>query len=209
MDIKGLYLSPAFVSALALAGCVTSPTLTFPSTTSTSSVAVVGQPSEQVVVASTSTTTTSTSTSTPAINLDPVALVRQQFDETLQWRIECGRKPRSCRVDDIAIVGSPYHAAMRDIMASRASQNIASKAGHGQYLVRVESVSIDESTMIATIETCVFDSIVLYMDGFIFNNHITSSHTRWTLQWNNSRWRWIAVETRDKPYNTDICGFGS
>ncbi|NQV96861.1 MAG: hypothetical protein HQ486_03620 [Acidimicrobiaceae bacterium] len=198
---------------LVLVGCGSSPTLSFLNTASTVQESIHGDSLTATTVAA-STITVASETGLVASAADSVASaadlvdqVREQFAESLQWINQCNQRPKACHVEDFTIVGTDYHQALSDQMNLYASSNIYSRPGHGQRLVRIESVNVDRSTMIAEIETCIYDTVILYMDGFIFNDRISSSRARWTLQLDNQRWRWIYYEIHKKLYNTDICNF--
>lgn len=197
-------ISPVVFGSLVLVGCGSSPTLSFLNMASTV------QESTDSLTATTDATSTSTiarDTGLVANEAELVEHVREQFEESLQWINQCNQRPKACHVEDFTIVGTDYHKALSDQMNLYASSNIYSRPGHGQRRVRIESVNVDESTMIAEIETCIYDTVIMYMDGFIFNDRISSSRARWTLQLDNQRWRWIYYEIHKKLYNTDICNF--
>ena len=196
---------------LVLVGCGSSPTLSFLNTAST-----VQESTDSLTATTDATSTSSIARDTGLIasaadsvanEADLVDQVREQFEESLQWINQCNQRPKACHVEDFTIVGTDYHKALSDQMNLYASSNIYSLSGHGQRRVRIESVNVDESTMIAEIETCIYDTVIMYMDGFIFNDRISSSRARWTLQLDNQRWRWIYYEIHKKLYNTDICDF--
>ena len=189
---------------LVLVGCGSSPTLSFLNTAST----VQESTDSLTLTTEEASTSNSESAADSVVNeTDLVEQVREQFDESLQWINQCNQRPKACHVEDFTIVGTDYHKALSDQMNLYASSNIYSRSGHGQRRVRIESVNVDESTMIAEIETCIYDTVIMYMDGFIFNDRISSSRARWTLQLDNQRWRWIYYEIHKKLYNTDICNF--
>ena len=209
--ISQFKISLVAVSSLALVGCGSPPTLSFLNTASTvqESTAIMTQ---ETVSSSTSNVASETGllakdTGLSASAADSVDQVREQFAESLQWINKCNQRPKACHVEDFTIVGTEYHKALSDQMDLYASSNIYSRPGHGQRRVRIESVNVDKSKMIAQIETCIYDTVILYMDGFIFNDRISSSRARWTLQLDNQRWRWINYEIHKKLYNTDICNF--
>ena len=204
-------ISLVAVGSLALVGCASPPTLSYLKTANTvqESTAIMTQ---ETVSSSTSPVSSATGLVTKdnrlvASEADLVDLVRGQFAESLQWINQCNQRPKECNVEDFTIVGTEYHKALSDQMNLYASSNISSRPGHGQRLVRIESVKVERSTMIAEIETCIYDTVIMYMDGSIFNDRISSSRARWTLQFDNQRWRWIYYEIHKKLYNTDICNF--
>jgi hypothetical protein len=165
--------------------------------------------------ATTSTNTTS-STDTTSINttdstsleddeLDYEQSVRQQFQELVQWQDICYQQPKSCQVDEFTIVGTKYHQALSEQISLYAKSNINSRPGRGKREVAIESITVDDDALVAQVDACLYDTVILYMDGFIFNDHVSSSHTRWTLQLDNNRWKWINFQILHREYNTNIC----
>ena len=181
---------------------------TIDTTSNTTSDTVVNSPSENSVIAS-SETVKSASTAGPsaAENLDATrnSLVSEQFHQLVQWQDKCYQKPSVCRVDEFMIVGTKYHQALDEQMTLYAKNNINSRLGHGKREVAIESIIFDDAALVAQVNACIYDTAILYMDGFIFNNHITSSHTQWKLQWDNPRWKWIDFQILHREYNTNIC----
>ena len=131
--------------------------------------------------------------------------VRQQFQELVQWQDTCYQQPKSCRVDEFTIVGTKYHQALSEQISLYAKSNINSRPGRGKREVAIESITVDDAALVAQVDACIYDTVILYMDGFIFNDHVSSSHTRWTLQLDNNRWKWINFQILHREYNTNIC----
>ena len=169
----------------------------------------------------TSSTSTTSSNSTESVNttasislehgeleddeFDYEQSVRQQFQELVQWQDTCYQQPKSCRVDEFTIVGTKYHQALSEQISLYAKSNINSRSGRGKREVAIESITVDDAALVAQVDACIYDTVILYMDGFIFNDHISSSHTRWTLQLDNNRWKWINFQILHREYNTNIC----
>ena len=169
----------------------------------------------------TSSTSTTSSNSTESVNttastsleddelqddeLDYEQSVRQQFQELVQWQDTCYQQPKSCRVDEFTIVGTKYHQALSEQISLYAKSNINSRPGRGKREVAIESITVDDAALVAQVDACIYDTVILYMDGFIFNDHISSSHNRWTLQLDNNRWKWINFQILHREYNTNIC----
>ena len=174
----------------------------------------------------TSSTSTTSTTSTESVNttasislehgeledgeleddeLDYEQSVRQQFQELVQWQDTCYQQPKSCRVDKFTIVGTKYHQALSEQISLYAKSNINSRPGRGKREVAIESITVDDAALVAQVDACIYDTVILYMDGFIFNDHVSSSHTRWTLQLDNNRWKWINFQILHREYNTNIC----
>lgn len=164
----------------------------------------------------TSSTSTTSSNSTESVNttdstsleddeLDYEQSVRQQFQELVQWQDTCYQQPKSCRVDEFTIVDTKYHQALGEQISLYAKSNINSRPGRGKREVAIESITVDDAALVAQVDACIYDTVILYMDGFIFNDHVSSSHTRWTLQLDNNRWKWINFQILHREYNTNIC----
>ena len=169
----------------------------------------------------TSSTSTTSSNSTESVNttasislehgeleddeFDYEQSVRQQFQELVQWQDTCYQQPKSCRVDEFTIVGTKYHQALSEQISLYAKSNINSRPGRGKREVAIESITVDDAALVAQVDACIYDTVILYMDGFIFNDHVSSSHTRWTLQLDNNRWKWINFQILHREYNTNIC----
>ena len=137
--------------------------------------------------------------------LDYEQSVRQQFQELVQWQDTCYQQPKSCRVDEFTIVGTKYHQALSEQIGLYTKSNINSRPGRGKREVAIESITVDDAALVAQVDACIYDTVILYMDGFIFNDHVSSSHTRWTLQLDNNRWKWINFQILHREYNTNIC----
>jgi hypothetical protein len=86
-----------------------------------------------------------------------------------------------------------------------ANSNINSRLGHGKREVAIESITFDDAALVAQVDACIYDTVILYMDGFIFNDRVSSSHTRWTMQLDDHRWKWINFQILHRQYNTNIC----
>ena len=154
---------------------------------------------------STTNIDTTVSTSVEEIKLDKDQTVRQQFQELVQWQDRCYQQPKSCRVDDFTIVGTKYHQALSEQISLYAKSNINSRPGRGKREVAIESITFDDAAIVAQVDACIYDTVILYMDGFIFNDHVSSSQTRWTLQFDKQRWKWIDFQILHRQYNTNIC----
>ena len=195
-----------------VSSCSSSPTLSLDDSagaTSTASTAA-GMTSQ-----ANTTSSTSSASSTGAISSDSTSLensqnnydqtVRQQFQELVQWQDKCYQKPKSCSLEEFTISGTKYHQALSEQMSLYAKSNINSRPGHGKREVAIESITLDDAASVAQVDACIYDTVILYMDGFIFNDHVSSSHTRWTLQLDNNRWKWIGFQILRRQYNTNIC----
>ncbi len=161
-----------------------------------------------------STTTTTTQpvqpvSSPPAVAslavASPFDLVAQQFEALLKWRRECGYKPKLCNIGEFTILDTQFSDDFASMMRDYAKNNIYARPGDGQRKVVVETISQDETTMTAIVHGCVYDTVVLYMDGGIYDNKVSSSISSWTMQWHNERWYWVNHENYKKIFNTNLC----
>ena len=193
-----------------VSSCSSSPTLSLDdsvgavSTQSTAESTASGMTRQAITTSSTSAdTSNSTNLEDDRDNYDQN--VRQQFQELVQWQDKCYQKQKSCSVEDFTISGTKYHQALSEQMSLYAKSNINSRPGHGKREVAIESITLDDAASVAQVDACIYDTVILYMDGFIFNDRVSSSHTRWTLQLDNSRWKWIGFQILRRQYNTNIC----
>lgn len=181
-----------------LVGCSSPPKLSLV-------VATTATPHLSVTTALASTTSSTLALNTTQVEVDRDQLVKPQFEELLQWQDKCYQKPSSCRVEEFTIVGTKYHQALAEQISLFAKNNINSRLGNGKREVKIELISLDDASLVAHVDACIYDTVIMYMDGFIFNDYVTSAHTQWTLQWDNERWRWIDYQILRREYNTNIC----
>ena len=59
--------------------------------------------------------------------------------------------------------------------------------------------------MTATVSGCVYDTVILFLDGFIFDDKVSSSLAAWQFSWQDNRWSWVDFQTYKKLYNVNIC----
>jgi hypothetical protein len=203
-------ISLLVIGIFLVSSCSSSPTLSLDdsvgavSTQSTAESTASGMTRQAITTSSTSAdTSNSTNLEDDRDNYDQN--VRQQFQELVQWQDKCYQKPKSCSVEDFTISGTKYHQALSEQMSLYAKSNINSRPGHGKREVVIESITLDDAASVAQVDACIYDTVILYMDGFIFNDRVSSSHTRWTLQLDNSRWKWIGFQILRRQYNTNIC----
>ena len=135
----------------------------------------------------------------------PFDLVAQQFEALLKWRRECSYKPRLCNIGEFTILDTQFSDDFASMMRDYAKNNIYARPGDGQRKIDVETISQDETTMTAIVHGCVYDTVVLYMDGGIYDNKVSSSISSWTMQWHNERWYWVNHENYKKIFNTNLC----
>lgn len=145
--------------------------------------------------------TTTTSTAVRSSSSDDVV---SAFDRLMKVRLACGRRPRTCPVDDLAVVGSNMHTELTDLMTVRSEAGIvASSRGSSNY--RIDGVRVDGDT--ATITTCLTDDIVLVMDGAVFDDSTLSAITEWTMSLTETGWKWSAWRAITTTHEEDLCGF--
>lgn len=183
-----------------LVGCSSPPKLSLVVATTAASYSSV-----TTTLASATSSTLASNTSQVEVNRDQ--LVKQQFEELLQWQDKCYQKPSICRVEEFTIIGTKYHQALTEQISLFAKNNINSRLGNGKREVKIELISLDDASLVAHVDACIYDTVIMYMDGFIFNDYVTSAHTQWTLQWDNERWRWIDYQILNREYNTNICQY--
>lgn len=135
----------------------------------------------------------------------PFDSVTQQFDELTEWRKNCGYKPKSCVIEKFIISGTPFGEIFTTMMANYAENNIHSKPGDGERIIKVQKIEHDKNNLTAIVHGCITDSVVLYMDGGIFNDRVSSSLASWTMQWHDDHWYWTNHQIFKKIYNGDLC----
>lgn len=100
------------------------------------------------------------------------------FDHIMELRIACGRRPEACDVDAFALAGSPYHEEQLRLMSDRAMHHVvASRDGAIRY--RIDQVASGDSGTVIT--TCLYDDVVLTMDGAVFDDSTYSAVIAWTM----------------------------
>ncbi|MEY3619249.1 MAG: hypothetical protein RL726_1947 [Actinomycetota bacterium] len=152
----------------------------------------------------------STTVIAPGVEIDDTEIddteieIATAFDQLMDARLACGRRPRACRVDDLAIDGSPMHHELTVLMESRIRAGIvASERGSLRY--RIDDARVDGD--VAAITTCLYDDIVLTMDGSIFDESTMSAITEWTMARSANGWRWSDWRVIDSTREGDLCGF--
>ncbi|NBS00418.1 MAG: hypothetical protein EBT42_08700, partial [Actinobacteria bacterium] len=143
-----------------VSSCSSSPTLSLDDS--------AGVTSTTITTSTTSTASVSTSdtTSLEDDRLNYEQTLRQQFQELVQWQDSCYQQPKSCNVEEFTIVGTKYHQALSEQMSLYAKSNINSRPGHGNREVAIESITFDDAALVAQVDACIYDTVILYMDGF-------------------------------------------
>ncbi len=155
-------------------------------------------------------TTTTTAQPAQPVSLPPAVtspfdLVAQQFEVFVKWRRECSYKPRLCNIGEFTILDTQFSDDFATMIRDYAKNNIYARPGDGERKVIVETISQDETTMTAIVHGCVYDTVVLYMDGGIYDDKVSSSISSWTMKWHNERWYWVNHENYKKIFNTNLC----
>lgn len=164
------------------------------------------EPSTSVVVsgpASTERSGWSRPTTTSASSSE--GAVAASFDALMMRRIECGRRPRTCDVDALAVVGSPLHGRLAELMAQRrAAEIVASRRGSLRY--RIDGVDL-QSPDRASVIVCLTDDTVLVSGGAVFDESLFSARSIWTMQRVNDVWLWVDDELLEWRNGEDLCAF--
>ncbi|MFZ9564176.1 MAG: hypothetical protein ACO3AT_03215 [Ilumatobacteraceae bacterium] len=134
------------------------------------------------------------------------SLVAEAFDALMTTRVRCGRRPRDCVIDDLAVPGSELHRELTDLMEKRVSAGIVASS-RGSLRYRIESTKIDGD--IASITTCLLDDTVLLMEGAVFDDSSVSAITDWTMTLTLDGWRWTSWRATQWTNEEDLCGFGA
>lgn len=137
----------------------------------------------------------------------PAHMVATAFDAIMKRRIECGRRPRSCDVDTLAVVGSPLHDRLSELMDERRVAGItASRRGSVRH--RIDDVEVENEAR-ARITTCLTDDTVLMSAGAIFDEGLFSAVTVWTMERVDDRWLWVDDDLVRWSRKEDLCGFAT
>lgn len=155
----------------------------------------------------TDTTSGAPRVSSSTISANPADVIATAFDAIMQRRIECGRRPRACDVDVLAVVGSSLHDRLTALMSERRAAGItASRRGSVRY--RIDDVESTSDTR-ARVTTCLTDDTVLMSAGAIFDESRFSAVTVWTLERIDDRWLWADDEVVRWSRKEDLCGFAT
>lgn len=138
-----------------------------------------------------------------------MAETRTAFEWLMNRRIECGRRPRQCVVDELAVPGSPVHQALSDVMADRVRYGIvASDRGTHRFRIdEIRPVASDE----VTVRVCHSDDVVLTMavaagrPGAIYDESWSSHWAIWTMKSIDGRWRWTDESVERRVYEEELC----
>ena len=138
-------------------------------------------------------------------SVNPFDSVATRFDEFINWHKNCFHKPKQCAFDEFIIPSTPFGDKFSQIIAGYGKNNIYSQPGRGERKYFVNSISNDPTTMTATVSGCVYDTVILFLDGFIFDDKVSSSLASWQFSWQDNRWSWVDFQTHKKLYNVNLC----
>ena len=135
--------------------------------------------------------------------------VRVAFDALMARRRECGRRPRECDVDRLAVPGSSVHRALTETMANRVRLGIvATEQGSHRYFVGdVVRRTGDE----VTLRVCHSDDVVLTMTvvpggpAAVYDESWTSHEAIWTMRSIDGEWRWMDEVVERRVYEEELC----
>ena len=141
-------------------------------------------------------------------------LIATAFAQLIQKRLQCGRKPGSCPIDQLTAPDSKYRRYLAALMKFRAEANLATRAGAGIFRFRIDNINIT-SSFSAVVHTCIFDSLVVFdsgqsdstRDDIVFDDDVISGHTAWQVILDGSDWKWSDAFGTDSTYGKDICEF--
>ena len=139
-----------------------------------------------------------------------------EFSRLINLRLQCGRNPVTCPVDQLTAPGSKYRKYLTALMELRTNSNLATRFGAGKFRFRIESIDVSSPSS-AVVHTCIFDSLVVFdsgqsnstRDDIVFDDDVISGHTAWQIVENDGKWKWSDATGTDSIFGKDICGFVS
>lgn len=135
------------------------------------------------------------------------------FAALIDRRVQCGRSPKDCDVDRIAVPGTEVHRDLVDLMNERVANHVvASTTGSLRY--RIESVSMVGAEA-AAIRLCFTDDTVLVqpmppvadelLPPIVVDDSLFSARTDWDLRWHEGEWRWADEHPINWAVGEDLC----
>lgn len=149
------------------------------------------------------------STTASSVAVDASDAVRASFEWLMLVRIQCGRDPRNCIVDDLAVPGSPIHVGLSDVFDERIRHGIVASA-RGAHRFRIADVVMIAPDR-AEVRSCHTDDVVLVIGGAqgrptaIYDESLVSHWSTWTMQKTEDRWRWIDESIDRRIHGEDLC----
>lgn len=167
--------------------------------------AITGEPVSTLTSVTSSSVTSSSVTSGDTVPGTPSAAeVEMAFHRLMSVRLECGRRPGSCPVDELAVAGSSIHGELFDLMNMRAEAGITASS-RGSLRYRVDDVRVDGDA--ATIDACLTDDTVMVMDGAIFDESTLSATVQWAMSLTETGWKWSTWRFISVTREGDLCAF--
>ena len=135
--------------------------------------------------------------------------IRAAFDWLMLARIHCGRRPRECVVDDLAVPGSAVHAALTRVFDDRVRHGIfaSDRGSHRHRISHVVKIADDR----AEVRSCHTDDVVLMIGGTdvrpaaIYDESLVSHWSTWTLKKVGDTWRWSEEIVDGRIHGEDRC----
>lgn len=175
--------------------------------------ALVGAACGSPIESSTSVTTSGPASTARSLPFHPTTssasssegTVAASFDTLMMRRIECGRRPRACDVDALAVVGSPLHSRLAELMAQRRAAGIAASR-RGSLRYRIDGVDLLSPDR-ASVTICLTDDTVLVSGGAVFDESLFSARSIWIMQLVDDVWLWADDEMLEWRNGEDLCAF--
>lgn len=148
--------------------------------------------------------------------MSTVQQITTEFAELINARVQCGRRPSTCPVNQLTAPESKYRRYLTTLMEIRVNANLATRSGSGEFRFRIESIDFI-SPFVAVVHTCIFDSLVVFdsgqsnsiRDDIVFDDDVISGRTAWHVVVDDGKWKWSDATSIDMSYGKDICGFTS
>ena len=168
----------------------------------------------EVVDRSVASSRPAVTTESSMVDSEPTATsIETAFARIIARRIECGRSPRTCDPDQLAVPGSQVHRTLVDLMADRLANGvIASTDGSLRY--RIDSVTPTTADT-ALVRACFTDDTVLIqpvlsVDGepaepIVVDDSMFSAVADWELRRIDGEWLWAAERSLNWSLGEDLC----
>lgn len=156
-------------------------------------------------------------TSVESGGMPPIRVSSEEVEvalaDIIARRVACGRVPRECQPDRIAVVGTDVHRSLTDLMADRVANGVvASSNGSLRYRIQFVSTTGDD---LATARICFSDDTVLVqalppqegvvVPSMIVDDSLFSAVTDWELRRIDGEWLWAAEHSINWAMGEDLC----
>lgn len=146
----------------------------------------------------------------------PTQQIAMEFTRLISVRLQCGRRPGWCPINQLTAPDSEYRRYLASLMKIRADGNLVTRSGAGKFRFRIDSIELI-GTSSAVVHTCIFDSLVVSdagqlestRDDIVFDDDVISGHTAWQVVVDDGKWKWSDAVSTDMNYGKDVCGFAS